>query len=492
MYRTVAQLDGAMSFLSGFWPSYFTRFTLPENSIQGRPVHGLRLRAGTATNRRGVLMVGGTHSRELMNPDALLEVAIDLMVSHINNSDITYGGFTMPAATAKTILESMDLWFVPCINPDGRTYVLTTDDMWRKNRRDNAGTTCDGVDLNRNSDFVFGVAQGSTSCSPCSDVYCGPGAFSEPETRNVRWLLDTRSIVTFVDVHSFSELVLWPWGHAPSQTTDPSKVFTTLPTGTCSASIPGTYAEYIAPRDRERFSTVGQRISDAIKQVRGRSYKSQASLDLYATTGTLDDYAFSRHIANPALGKTYGFTFETGPDVGDVRESFHPANPEPIKQDAKAGLLTLMQQSICAIDFIGARSRTALTGVRVARELRDRRFTETEPGRAWITLAEELSPTFAATAVRRPSLAKQGQGLLKRLGALADDPRSTLSDQDVAELTALFDGLGRDLGKDHSESINACRAVLQDLVGLSLDDAVTHLADRMPSTERTTAEARQP
>lgn len=481
MYRTVAQLDSAMGFLAGFWPSYFTRITLPENSIQGRPVHALRLRAGTASNRRTVLMVGGTHSRELMNPDALLEVAIDLMVSHINNTDISYGGFSMPADTTKTILESLDLWFVPCINPDGRHHAMTRDDLWRKNLRDNAGTACDGVDLNRNSDFVFGVAQGATSCSPCAETYCGPHAFSEPETRNVRWLLDMGQVVTFVDVHSFSELVLWPWGHAPTQSTDPSKVFTTLPTGTCSASIPATYAEYLPPRDHQRLSTVGQRISEAIAQVRGRHYTSQASLDLYATTGTLDDYAYGRHIANPALGKTYGFTFETGPDTGNTRESFQPADPEPIKLDAKAGLLTLMQQSICAIDFIGAQSRTALAGVRVARELRDRRLATTPAGRAWIGFVEELSPSFAAAAVRRPVLVKRGRSLLKRLAALADDPRATLTDEDLAQVADLLDDLGQFAGH-HRESLDICRAGLGGLAGLTLDDAVTRLGRRSTST----------
>ena len=50
------------------------------------------------------------------------------------------------------------------------------------------------------------------------DTYHGPGAFSEPETRNVAWLLDryptTRYPTTrfLTDVHSFSELILYPWG----------------------------------------------------------------------------------------------------------------------------------------------------------------------------------------------------------------------------------------------------------------------------------------
>ena len=139
---------------------------------------------------------------------------------------------------------------------------------------------------------------------------------------------------TFVDVHSYSELILWPWGHAPSQTTDPSKRFTTLPTGTCAPiGVPG-YQEYIPPRDLQRFQTVGGRIRDAIKAVRGRTYANQAGISLYPTTGTWSDYTYSRHIANSRLGKTYGFTFETGPYVGSAEESFHPADPEPVKRDA--------------------------------------------------------------------------------------------------------------------------------------------------------------
>ncbi|MGQ0774307.1 MAG: M14 family zinc carboxypeptidase [Pseudonocardiales bacterium] len=53
-------------------------------------------------------------------------------------------------------------------------------------------------------------------------------------SRNVKFLLDTRRIDCFVDVHSYSELVLYPWRHVPTQTTDSTKRFTTLPTGTCT------------------------------------------------------------------------------------------------------------------------------------------------------------------------------------------------------------------------------------------------------------------
>ena len=92
MYRTVEQLDSLSNLLATWFPGYFTRFALPEASVQGRPVFALRLRAGGEDgDRRGVLLVGGTHARELMNPDAIIELAVDLFVSHANSTDIVYG-----------------------------------------------------------------------------------------------------------------------------------------------------------------------------------------------------------------------------------------------------------------------------------------------------------------------------------------------------------------------------------------------------------------
>lgn len=37
------------------------------------------------------------------------------------------------------ILETLDLWFVPCVNPDGRNYVMTVDDSG-PDRRQNPST----------------------------------------------------------------------------------------------------------------------------------------------------------------------------------------------------------------------------------------------------------------------------------------------------------------------------------------------------------------
>ena len=73
MYRTVAQLDSAMNFLSSFFPALCTRVEMPNRSVQGRRIFALHMHAGTATGRRKVFIVGGLHAREMMNPDAIAE-----------------------------------------------------------------------------------------------------------------------------------------------------------------------------------------------------------------------------------------------------------------------------------------------------------------------------------------------------------------------------------------------------------------------------------
>ncbi len=60
------------------------------------------MRAGSPGNRRGVLLVGGTHARELMNPDALVDLAVDLVASYLLGTDIVLGGRTWPPATSSS------------------------------------------------------------------------------------------------------------------------------------------------------------------------------------------------------------------------------------------------------------------------------------------------------------------------------------------------------------------------------------------------------
>src|SRR5439155_4873225 len=109
MYRTIAQLDEAIDSLVKTRPDLCTRVTL-NNSIGGWPINALRLRSGGGTNRRGILIVGGMHARELINPDAIIELAFDLAQAYTSETGLTYGGAEWSALDIRIMMETLDIW----------------------------------------------------------------------------------------------------------------------------------------------------------------------------------------------------------------------------------------------------------------------------------------------------------------------------------------------------------------------------------------------
>lgn len=203
---------------------------------------------------------------------------------------------------------------------------------------------------------------------------------------------------------------------------------------------PPGHREYMLPRDQLRFQTVARRVADDIKAVRGRSYRQGSVHDtVYATTGTSSDYAYSRHIAGSRLRKTYGFAFETGPYTGDARTSFQPNDPAPIKRDAKAGMISLMLQSICAIEFIGA--TLPLVSVQSLRAVRDQRLATTEAGRQWVALFERVQLPLLGAILADKTLTREAMSLLERAEKLLGNEEATVSQRDAKRGLALLDAL---------------------------------------------------
>ncbi len=68
--------------------------------------------------------------------------------------------------------------------------------------------------------------------------------------------------------------------------------------------------------------------------VRGADYPVEQAMTLYPTSGASDDYAFSRHFADPTRTKVFGWTVECG-------TSFQPAFSEAAEviRETSAGLL---------------------------------------------------------------------------------------------------------------------------------------------------------
>jgi len=264
---------------------------------------------------------------------------------------------------------------------------------------------------------------------------------------------------------------------------DSTKRFTSLPSGTCAPIAAAGYQEYIASRDLQRFQTVGSRIVTAIAAVRGRAYTSEASVALYPVTGAQSDYAYGRHIANSAVHKTYGFTFETGPWTGNAADSFHPVDPEPIKRDAKSGLIALMQQCICAIELIGSRFFETDAEVNALRRIRDELLATTDAGRAWIALFERIQQPLTVQLLADEKLLSQAAAIVKRTAELANDDQAPLADTDVDDGLQLLRMLARRTDSpDVRRDLRATERQLGALRGALMANALEMLMSQAPTT----------
>ncbi|VDM53845.1 unnamed protein product [Angiostrongylus costaricensis] len=122
-------------------------------------------------------------------------------------------------------LENLVIYIFPVLNPDGYEYSRSnrTDPrarMWRKSRSAKAcafdgisNGCCRGVDLNRNFDFHF--AEIGSSKYPCSEIYHGTMAFSEPETKAFSNLLLSLKgrLQGYITLHAYSQLWIYSYSH---------------------------------------------------------------------------------------------------------------------------------------------------------------------------------------------------------------------------------------------------------------------------------------
>jgi murein tripeptide amidase MpaA len=160
--------------------------------------------------------------------------------------------------------------------------------------------------------------------SPGSDTYKGAAPFSEPETRNVRYLLNRfPTIQYYLDIHSYSGLILYPWGDDDNQSSHLDQNFRN-PAFDGQRGKPGGYGEFMAGADQHRLVDLANHMSAALTAVRGTRYTVQQSVGLYPTSGTSDDYVFSRHLVDPRKRKVHPFTIEFGtefiPPFAEMRE----------------------------------------------------------------------------------------------------------------------------------------------------------------------------
>lgn len=386
-YLTASAIARALNVMATTFPDICQLIILPEKSIEKRSVLAVKLAKGTSPRRRGVLFLGGLHARELVNPDLLVALALKLCQAYTDGKPLTFGGKTFDAVFIQVLINNMDIFIMPLVNPDGRAFVQKNpggDAMWRRSRSPNPGLPCKGVDINRNFEFLHPSGIGTTTNS-CADEFKGPGAFSEPETRNVRHMLDSfPNIMGMVDIHSYSELILYPWGDDNNQTTDANMNFRNpVFDGLRGVRDDAVYQEFIRSLDLDFFVKTAIKMRDATAAVRGRVYTATQGVLLYPTSGTSTDYAYSRNFVNATNRKVFAFAYETG-------REFQPLLPEAqnVMSEVSAGLLQFCSACFCVADSTLAATALA-ADLDDMSDFRDKEMLATAAGRKYVNLFED-------------------------------------------------------------------------------------------------------
>uniref|UniRef100_A0A8R1DND6 Zinc carboxypeptidase A 1 n=1 Tax=Caenorhabditis japonica TaxID=281687 RepID=A0A8R1DND6_CAEJA len=206
-YNSLEEIHTEMKRLKKEYPSMITLIDIGQ-SHENRTLLVMKItgKRSPLGSKISMWIDGGIHAREWISPAVAMYMAHELLLGYEND-----------AAVAK-LMDHIDFYILPVLNPDGYEYSREKNRMWRKNRspakchRQHFSTVCcSGVDLNRNFDW-FWASTGSSS-DPCHDTYHGTSAFSEPESQAVRDFLEQNTPEAFISLHSYSQMWLIPYGH---------------------------------------------------------------------------------------------------------------------------------------------------------------------------------------------------------------------------------------------------------------------------------------
>ncbi len=201
-YKTPDEIAAILRQLHDAHPA-ITRLESIGKTVENRDIWALKIALDPESHdprKPSILFNGMHHAREIMTPEVVLDTAEVLLTKYGQDPQVTHW------------VESNEIWLVPMLNSDGNNKVWNGNSMWRKNTRGNFG-----VDVNRNYPYAWGTCNGSSGSS-WSDTYRGPSAGSEPETQALMGLVARIQPVFDISYHSYSELVIYPYGCDDSRT----------------------------------------------------------------------------------------------------------------------------------------------------------------------------------------------------------------------------------------------------------------------------------
>lgn len=214
-YRPFSVMSSWMRLLQTLFPSHVQLVNV-GHTWQGRDIPGLRVGvrpvqgAESTEPRRTIIVSGGSHAREWISTSTVNYILYSMVIGYGRNQRIS------------RLLDSMDFVFVPTLNPDGYIYSWEVDRLWRKTRQPSPIRFCQGLDLDRSWGFHWGTDRHARSANPCSEDYAGEEPFESVEARSFAgWLRNETthnnvSIVSMVDLHSYSESILLPYSFSCS------------------------------------------------------------------------------------------------------------------------------------------------------------------------------------------------------------------------------------------------------------------------------------
>jgi len=193
-YHPIEDMHSYLNYLRDTY-DFVTLDTIGQ-SYDGSDMIFAKVCRGGCGNKPAMWIDGGIHAREWISPATAMFMLKELVENDADHPDL---------------LENLDWYILPVVNPDGYLYTQTDNRLWRKTRKPN-GNGCYGTDANRNFGYMWGT--GGSSSDPCSDTYMGASPFSEIETANMRdWLTANKDMIKFYNnIHSYSQLILLPWG----------------------------------------------------------------------------------------------------------------------------------------------------------------------------------------------------------------------------------------------------------------------------------------
>lgn len=283
-------------------------------SYQGREIWALKISDNVATDEAEpeVLFTAHQHAREHLTVEMALYLVSLFTDSYTTDTHI------------RDLVNSREIWIVPDMNPDGGEYDIATGSYrsWRKNRQPTSGVA--GTDLNRNWNYNWGCCGGS-SPTPSSDTYRGASAESAPEVRVVANFVRSRvvggrqQIITHIDFHTYSQLILWPYGY------------------TFNNTAPG-----LTQAERDTHAQIGQMMAQT------NGYTPEQSSDLYITDGTIGDWLWG-------VQRVYTYTFEMYPGASGSGGGFYPPDEVIVRETTRnrAAVILLLDYSDCPKRVIG-------------------------------------------------------------------------------------------------------------------------------------------